>query len=104
MAALHLPIVSWCPWANELVCDAHFLAEPVKRVSPLCFLKIDKFSAVVRLYDFWLIAKMPDRHFDKFDRGIQRLLTKCREESFAACLIDDGILVKFIGHVSDIAR
>ena len=98
MAARHFPLVSRCPWANELVGEAPFLAESVKRVNPLCFLKIGKFRAVVRLYDFWLIAKIPDGHFDQFYRGIRRLLTKCIDESFAAYLINDCILVKLVRH------
>lgn len=33
----------------------------------------------------------PDSHFDKLDRRIRRLLTKCRKESLTAGLIDDCI-------------
>ena len=62
-----------------------------------------KFKAIIRLYDFWLIAKMLDGHFDKFHTGVGRLLAEGVDKSLPTGFVNDCILIEFVGHSSYVA-
>ena len=69
----------------------------------LVFLEMSKLEAIVRLYDFRLVAKVSDGHFDKLDGGMRRLFLEREDEAFSTGLVNDGVLVEFIRHCPSIA-
>ena len=54
-----------------------------------CFLEVSKFKAIIFLYDFWLIAKMFDGHFDKFHTGVGRLPAEGVDKTLATGFVND---------------
>ena len=68
-----------------------------------CLPEMGKFKAIIRLYDFWLIAKMLDGHFDKFHTGVGRLLSEGVGKSLPARLINNRVLIELDRHSPYIA-
>lgn len=68
-----------------------------------CFLEVSKFKAIIGLYDFWLIAKMVDGHFDKFHTGVGRLLAEGVDKSLPTGFVNDRVRIELVGHSSYIA-
>ncbi len=69
----------------------------------VCFLEVSKFKAIICLYDFWLIAKMFDGHFDKFHTGVGRLLAEGVDKSLPTGFVNDRVLIELVRHSPYIA-
>lgn len=103
MTSFYFTIVSRRPWANKLVRNPLFLAKQVKWMRSACFLEVSKFKAIIRLYDFWSIAKMFDGHFDKFHTGVGRLLAESVDKTLPTGFVNDRVLIELVGHSPYIA-
>ncbi len=103
MTPFYFTIVSRRPWTNELVDNALFLAVEIERVRSPCLSEMGKFKAIIRLYDFWLIAKMFDGPFDKFHTGVRRLLAEGVDKSLPTGFVNDRVRIKLVGHFPYIA-
>ena len=68
-----------------------------------CFLEVSIFKAIICLYDFWLIAKMFDGHFDKFHTGVGRLLAEGVDKSLPTGFVNDRVLIELVRHSPYIA-
>ena len=89
MALFYFTIVSRRPWTNKPVDNARFLAIEIEWMRSTCLPEMCKFKAIIRLYDFWLIAKMLDGHFDQFYTGVGRLLAEGVDKSLPTGFVND---------------
>lgn len=69
--------------------NARFLAIEIEWMRSTCLPEMCKFKAIIRLYDFWLIAKMIDGSFDKFHTGVGRLLAEGVDKSLPTGFVND---------------
>ncbi len=103
MAPFYFAIMSRRSWAYKLVYYPLFLAVQIEWMRSTCLSEMGKFKAIIRLYDFWLIAKMLDSHFDKFHTGVGRLLAEGVDKTLPARLINNRVLIELVRHSPYIA-
>lgn len=93
VASLHLAVVPWCSWLDELMPDAVVPAEPVQRVGSVGLSGVCELRPVVGLDGSWDVSEMLEGAQDEIKGAVAALLRICPDKAFAACFVNHGVLV-----------
>ena len=102
VAAFNLAVMPWCLWPDCLVDNVKSTAKNIQRMDSICFLRVGKLSAVVRLDHFWRITKVNNCTLHKVYRTVAAGFLVGIDEPFSTRFFYHGILVEFFAVRTDI--
>lgn len=62
-----LPVMSRSSRSNQLVLNTEFLTEEIERVNLFRLLEMGKLKTIIRLNNFWFVAKVFYGHFEELN-------------------------------------
>lgn len=103
VAALHFPIMPWGSGTDFLMGNVQLSTQDVQRMYPVGFCDVGKFTAVIRLKDLWLVAKVFDGSLYEIHGGVTALFHVREKEAFPGGFINHGVLIELLGNLPGIA-